>query len=703
MEIKRISGILNDDLNMKMQEIVEGIEEAEEKLKKESDVSSNSVEFDQTNENDFVEFDDNVELSDIPNSDVKKEAENIEENIYSSSTSSSTKDVSSKSISSNEANENEVKEEAEEKNTLNNMLSDEKLDISEFRLVISASSKLKNLANQKGYGTLFDTLDKNHDGYISEKEIKNISASSKNINNLNLSDIESYLNNTVGEKESQVNSKTAKSKNVSKEKTSNNTKTSSYSAPQAAPSSSSSNTPYYINMLGRSTSSANKTENVSDKQADIDDRINELQEQKDEKQTELDTKQTELDTLTKGEDEETKKLKDNVKTTKEAYDKACDKSWNIIVKIIKAKQDKNEAKITEIEGKITEQNEAINENTTAKFEQDQLVSQYGSQISALETSISDLEAAKSSTDDTDKQNKIQAQIISLQKQKALLEEKKEKASEESNKCQTAITNAKTELDNLNNEKNECINTRNELNEKMEKWANKTVKEALKNYTEAQNALDNKLQENNAKIESLRSEISTLQNDISEINNEINELEKEKIIEENKASSLDFNFEENMSDKQKAELEEFLSNYKENIERYKNMEKETGIPAELIAALHWRESNGNFNTYMQNGDPLGQTTVHVPKGIYCETWEESAKLALSNSYYGEVDKDDIETYYNYAEKYNGLGYRNKGLPSPYVWAGTSNYTSGKYVADGVFDADYVDQQLGVALMLKSLLS
>ena len=57
--------------------------------------------------------------------------------------------------------------------------------------------------------------------------------------------------------------------------------------------------------------------------------------------------------------------------------------------------------------------------------------------------------------------------------------------------------------------------------------------------------------------------------------------------------------------------------------------------------------------------------------------------------------------DFAERYNGLGYRNKGLPSPYVWAGTDKYTSGKYVADGVFDPNYVDQQLGVMLMIKSI--
>jgi len=55
-----------------------------------------------------------------------------------------------------------------------------------------------------------------------------------------------------------------------------------------------------------------------------------------------------------------------------------------------------------------------------------------------------------------------------------------------------------------------------------------------------------------------------------------------------------------------------------------------------------------------------------------------------------------------EQYNGLGYFNKGIPSPYVWSGTNQYTKGKYVADGVFDPNAVDQQLGCAGLLMEMI-
>ena len=50
-----------------------------------------------------------------------------------------------------------------------------------------------------------------------------------------------------------------------------------------------------------------------------------------------------------------------------------------------------------------------------------------------------------------------------------------------------------------------------------------------------------------------------------------------------------------------------------VDRYKAVEKATGVPAALIAILHERESGANFNTYLGNGDPLNRPTVNVPEG------------------------------------------------------------------------------------------
>jgi lysozyme family protein len=48
-----------------------------------------------------------------------------------------------------------------------------------------------------------------------------------------------------------------------------------------------------------------------------------------------------------------------------------------------------------------------------------------------------------------------------------------------------------------------------------------------------------------------------------------------------------------------------------------------------------------------------------------------------------------------EEYNGLGYAARGVPSAYVWSGTDQYVSGKYVADHVYRASAIDVQEGCA--------
>ena len=166
----------------------------------------------------------------------------------------------------------------------------------------------------------------------------------------------------------------------------------------------------------------------------------------------------------------------------------------------------------------------------------------------------------------------------------------------------------------------------------------------------------------------------------------------------------FEFEENMTSEQKDELQEFKTKFNENKEKYKEVERATGVPAELIAAIHWRESNGDFTTYLHNGEQLGTTTVTVPEGIFFDEgeWVAAAIDAISSSHPETIDKNNIETFYQFAEEYNGLGYKMNGMASPYVWSGTTEYQGGKYVADGHLDREYYDKQLGVAVMLKSLL-
>ncbi|MFG1454717.1 peptidoglycan-binding protein, partial [Xanthobacter sp. V2C-8] len=55
-----------------------------------------------------------------------------------------------------------------------------------------------------------------------------------------------------------------------------------------------------------------------------------------------------------------------------------------------------------------------------------------------------------------------------------------------------------------------------------------------------------------------------------------------------------------------------------------------------------------------------------------------------------------------ERFNGFGYRMRGVPSAYLWSSSNQYARGKYVADGVWSATAVDQQMGIAPLMVRLM-
>lgn len=149
-------------------------------------------------------------------------------------------------------------------------------------------------------------------------------------------------------------------------------------------------------------------------------------------------------------------------------------------------------------------------------------------------------------------------------------------------------------------------------------------------------------------------------------------------------------------------------------RYVQIERRTGVHWVFVACAHLRESNLNFSRQLAQGDPISQVSTHVPKGRGpFASFEDSAVDALvSCAPYASRNKDwSIEGTLTLMEQYNGLGYFNGPVankvrypsqPSPYVWAGTDQYRKGKYVADGVYDPNVVDKQLGVAGLIRCLM-
>lgn len=145
----------------------------------------------------------------------------------------------------------------------------------------------------------------------------------------------------------------------------------------------------------------------------------------------------------------------------------------------------------------------------------------------------------------------------------------------------------------------------------------------------------------------------------------------------------------------------------NRHRYEALEARTAIPWYFIAIVHALECSCRFDQHLHNGDPLDRPTVRVPAGRPAGwsggPWEDSAADAMEClGFTGRGGDWSLARMLWRLERYNGFGYRNKGLPSPYLWSFSDQYERGKYVADGRFDPQAVSRQVGAAVLLLRLI-
>ena len=143
--------------------------------------------------------------------------------------------------------------------------------------------------------------------------------------------------------------------------------------------------------------------------------------------------------------------------------------------------------------------------------------------------------------------------------------------------------------------------------------------------------------------------------------------------------------------------------------YERVEKATGVPWRLVAVIHLREAGeqdiGHWQCVLHNGEHIvgtGQKTTLVPEGCGpFATWHDAAVHALKQKGFDKIKEWPIPRMLWALEPYNGYGYRNKGLRSPYLWASTNHQQRGKYIRDRVFDPTVMDEQVGCAAQLKYL--
>lgn len=146
----------------------------------------------------------------------------------------------------------------------------------------------------------------------------------------------------------------------------------------------------------------------------------------------------------------------------------------------------------------------------------------------------------------------------------------------------------------------------------------------------------------------------------------------------------------------------------NRARYERITKSMTMPWYFLAIIHGLEADFRFDLHLHNGDPLTGRTVRVPAGRPAQgappfSWEESALDAIAVNRYDKWNDWSIAGMLVVWERYNGLGYRQYGVNSPYVWACTDLYAKGRYIADGRYDAKAESRQCGAVAILKGLIA
>lgn len=140
---------------------------------------------------------------------------------------------------------------------------------------------------------------------------------------------------------------------------------------------------------------------------------------------------------------------------------------------------------------------------------------------------------------------------------------------------------------------------------------------------------------------------------------------------------------------------------EHRDRFLAMQALCGVPALWVMPVFERE-NPSFSSYLGNGDALNVPTTHVPKhrGPF-DSWEKGAADALTLDHITQVTEWTWERGCYEWELWNGFGPRHHGRPSGYLWAGTTVYQGGKYIADGVWSRGTWDKQLGTVILARAI--
>jgi lysozyme family protein len=132
-------------------------------------------------------------------------------------------------------------------------------------------------------------------------------------------------------------------------------------------------------------------------------------------------------------------------------------------------------------------------------------------------------------------------------------------------------------------------------------------------------------------------------------------------------------------------------------RYQPVTDAIGVPVIFIGPSFEREGSSNFNLNPAQGWPLHSTSKIIPHNGPFPNWKSAAIAAYRLNGLDRIGAGNWtwELLCYYGESFNGFGPRDfHHMHTSYLWGGTNIQTRGKYVRDGVFDPEVMDEQLGI---------
>jgi len=143
-------------------------------------------------------------------------------------------------------------------------------------------------------------------------------------------------------------------------------------------------------------------------------------------------------------------------------------------------------------------------------------------------------------------------------------------------------------------------------------------------------------------------------------------------------------------------------------KYEVVQARTGVPWAFPACIHELECDCNFQRQILNGEKIDRVTRLVPKGLGpWRDWESSAVDALQKKRADDPTWKPLDELSDWTvqqcllqwERWNGGGYRRRGLNSPYLWAGCNHGVGvGYYTSDGQYSPTAESKQIGAGVLL-----